>query len=291
MRKEFEIYIKDSFGEADQEVLTDALRLFEQFSLPNYQERYISLIMDYSMSDPQQLSDAFKFSMFQDLTMLVNYHGIHVNDHAESADLVALLDGLQVLENYDDAAAIVQYLDQDGSNEDVFADLLTLTTAKHDTYFLNFIASVKPALLKRLKEMYQAGANRSKTDSDDPEVEANVVRLKKLYEYDYFKGCIGYELIQMNVPLGLEFVAYAQFLRPRIEEAEDEQAAKEIVVVLAMSRDGLLLPQQTYQKYSDTFWDDIARISKVDLAITRVLGLIEKAAIEETNEANFSEQV
>lgn len=289
MRNEFEIYIKDNYGEVEQHVFNDAFELFEKFSLPNYQEAYLSLVMNSTMDDPQIASDSFKGNVFSDLVMLVGYHGIDVNTHATSESLCELLNGLQVLENYADPAAIVQYINQDGADIDKLADLLTLVTSKHDTYFLNFMNSVKPALLRRLYEMYEAGANNSNTDGDALENEANIARLKKLNEYDYFKLCHGYEMIKAGLPIGMDFVAYAGYIRSLIDEAEPEQAAKELAVILAMSSDGLLLPQQTYQKYSNFFWDDIDKINRVDLALTRVLGLIETAAREESNEANFEQ--
>jgi DNA-binding ferritin-like protein (Dps family) len=287
MRNEFDIYLKDSFGATDQDILADALELFEQYSLPNYQDQYLALILSGVQLDAQSAADNFKLTIFNDLVMLVGFHGIDVNSHATHESLVEILRGLQVLENYEDAAAILQYLDSDGTNVDVLCDLLSLVSAQHDTYYLNIVASVKPALLSRLREMYKVGANASRTESDAPEVTANIVRLRKLYEYDVFKIRKGYEVIQAGVPLGMEFLQYHELMKTCIEDKDAYDTALELVVFLAMSSDGIQNPILTYKTVSEQLFDDLSKITEVDIQLHKVLGLIEQAAMEEKNEENF----
>lgn len=290
MRNEFEIFLSDHFGQADQETLGEALELFEAFNLPNYQDVYIGLLMDESRFEPQQLADNFKLNIHNDLVMLIGAHGISVNSQATIEDMTQVLSGLQVLENYEDAAAIIQCLDSIGANEDIAADLFALVTPKHNTHFMNIFAEVKSALLGRLREMYNAGALLSKTDGDHQDIEENVKRLRKLNEYDVFKTRYGFELVQAGVPLGMEFTVYADMARAHLDSVDDKVVALELIVLLAMSEDGVKLPQQTFQKWSQAYYDDQMRITNMDMAVSKLLSDITQAATEEANEANFKDE-
>lgn len=272
MREEIKIFISMFFNEEMQELFTNAFEIFENMDIEDYQDKYNNLIMMADNVDTTTITAKFREAVESDLTSILKQFGIVVTEDTPLEDLCTIIISLDILENYLDSAAIISYSELPGNAEEKFCEFLSLVTVKEATYYLPFIENVDSNLLERIRELHSEKANQSKVDETDEEILAKIVnRMKALASNPNYSNCLGFNLVRLDIPLGSSFAYYAEMTTKVFDGMDFDKLATELVVLLAMSNDGINLPQQVYQKWSHLRFDDITKITKIDLALAKQL--------------------
>ena len=273
-------FITDHFGEGQKELLTESFELFELYDLDGYRDDFVNIIMTADNTAVDSMVMKFMSIVSDYVMFIIHSHDIRLKEDTPLSVMNEIARGLLVLENFEDSDTMVRMAFNTNESAENLCDLLTLVTDKDATYFMQHIEYVDDSLLKLIVELNKEKANTVDQESITVELlDKNIARLKALALLPEYKQTIGFRLIMDDVPLGLPFDTYAQYGNDTFETTSNDEIAREIIVMLAMSSDGITMPQITFRKWSDSHFSDLNQITQIDIAVNKRLNDLERNAL------------
>lgn len=200
------------------------------------------------------------------LREIIRSHDVEVVEQATLTDLNCVLETLLEIPYYMDTEAINRICESDSDSLEQFAELGQLVTKYSAEKFLTILSTVSTSLIERLLDT--TGVTDSIEKVPYPQI---VHRLKHYLNFLKTKDLIGSILIYNDIVLGMPFERYIAYFAPRIDEWSPEQAAKELLYILYMSRDGFENPAAVFEKYSTELFHDLEIQNKTNLAILTLI--------------------
>jgi hypothetical protein len=287
MRQEFELFISGNYTQPVIELMHEAFDLLDEFEVPDYEEQYMTLLMTADNSDTAAVRDDFFAQLQGDLKLILQQHQVKLQDETPMSVYVEVVRALRVLEDWEDKASLQVELEQADPCEERFCNLLELVTPYDATYFMAYVESVSLSLLDKLLEIGEEKSSEENVEGTDQEqLERMVTRLKQMFASETYANCTSaLGMIMEGIALGASFLFYANRIHTQLNQLDPELAAREICLCLMMSADGYLNPKGVYQKNSDKLFEDITRITAVDLQLNKLLSRIEIEDKEKLNAA------
>lgn len=210
----------------------------------------LELAMDSYYSAVQNIINDFSISLTNDPSLnFMNY----------------LVIALTSLEEYDDVDSIKNILTLDLTNEEMIAELCSLTGTLASDDFLEYICKVDSSLISRIREKSEYGFSVIPSDlsiaSQEEDIENNkeiIKKLKNAVNKINDNHIVAVKFIKSGAQIGLHFDNYVKLLIEDILLNDPGFITENLYLLAAMSVDGYLDPVTLVQnKINDIFPDPI----------------------------------
>lgn len=196
--------------------------------------------------------------------------GVTVNIEASLAQCADVLNGICVLDNYDDLATVYAYCDTVEGPVAALADILPLVGSFKSDDYLTFIDDVTPELIDRIAGMYED------TSEVDPIPEPAAVarartRFQRLESQPDGMQLLAQQLLNNGGRLGLPFKLLIDSYLTTLAGLKAGQLAVELIALGAISNleDGEL--KSTLAKTLDLLGLEMSVVTAVDIQINKLL--------------------
>ncbi len=196
------------------------------------------------------------------LREIIRGHDVEVNEGVALADLCVVLETLLEVPYYLDTVAINRICETQSDALEKFSEMGQLVTSYTAEQLLTILASVSDSLITTITETI--GVTESVEKTPYPQI---IHRIKHYLQFLGTKELLGSILIYNDIVLGMPFERYIAYFAPRIDEWSAEQAAKELLYILYMSRDGYENPAAVFEQYSTELYHDLEQQNKTTVAL------------------------
>lgn len=272
MREEFEIYIKDTYSPEQYDLYSACFDIFDQYEIEDYENSFIDLLMEAGNKDTYQASLEFIILIKNTLLNVLHSQGVEINEEADIEIIKEIARCLLEIQHYEDKQSILDTLDADFHGEERLCELFRFVSSFSVDKFIVAIDGVNEAIFVKLREIYTEEINEV---PEDTEVTFITNKLKVLKSFLQFDDAVGFKLIRKSASIGLSFDHYLFYLKKNLEDMEVEQAAKELMVLLVMSKDTHASPLEHYSIKSGDIFLDIDKISKVNVQLVKLFSQFE----------------
>lgn len=292
MREEISIFVSSVFNVETQVVIEEIFNLFDDLELPNYEERYIQLLMQVEHDDIANIAGTFRKYLDEDLTSTLSLFGITVVEETTLDNKCKLLTAIKTIEDYDNSTIVLEHVTNSGTSEERFAELLTLVTENSQEYWLIILDTVNDSLLGKIIEIHKTKAsNESAGDDDSETVNIIATKLKVITTVEKYNTSFAIDLIRDHkIKIGLLFSSYIQIFNKLMDDKiikvdSLSEIANQLYVFLIISRDGFVKPIETYQKYSSEIFDDLSKIAQVNHLVNANILELDNILVDRKNNA------
>lgn len=250
-----------------QEAIMGAITVLDRYNAMSAWNE-ISSILEYATDEPiAMLLDGIEQCLHVGLDNVLAAHTVVMNATIPCKTLT--LEGLFLLQNYDDKEAILTLTENSLDAGETLADLLELATAKPWSEYLDHIVSVSPTLIETIGKLYDpAGDDEGEAPFDSADVE----KAKRLSAFinAHPQSLVKHALTVANRPLGtpIDILLDDYKLQLGIFEPRAAKQAAEEIVGLALLGD---VPFKDFMKstkrLTDTLYSDMGFITQVDVAM------------------------
>jgi hypothetical protein len=275
---EFEDFIRLNYTQDTAQCLTDIISTVQGFNLTDNLHDLMNILMQDQLVNKVDLVDEFRVKLEQICLSLLTSHGITISEDSTLIQLSEVTKALLELPFYTDPAFIKDALQTSLDVKTKFVDVLALVcTLQEDELFL-IIDDVDVNLLDRLFEL----------TNDSVDITSNELNDKIINKLKQLKQFLSNELpevftdIENGKLLGSTFDSYFDLIE-KDESISAYKIAKNVFVVLTMSRDGFDNPIATYKKHSDHLFVSLDTITKVDVQLVRLIQEFDKHVLTNRN--------
>lgn len=262
-----EDFIQVNYNPEQQSQLKIAGDLMESFGIEEYEGSLLEIVSYGDMLDKLELQDRFSDLTLAWVEQVNQDHGVHFTEEATLESMLISLKALELLQAWLEHSDIVRVTEGDNSPEEVYCELVELTTGTSMENYLTQIYSVDTALLRSIQRLHE-----NQEDEDANTVAASGEQVERLRHAIAFVGDseLGERILNIGYPLGAPIAFYAKLLKKQLEYLDEAKLARELFVVLHMGSDSWSNIISGFGKISDTILDDLGRISTVDVGIKRL---------------------
>lgn len=255
-----------------------AVEIFDLHGIEDYMDVYDDVVGNTSHLGDQEVIDGLVNCLNSQLTALLLACGVVANEDTPTSMMLDLSKGLALLPDYEDRGAVGLVLSMDHSPQETFAELMQLVTTVHSDVCLSYIESVSESFIGNLKDMLEVEtADHIAIASDTAKQVTDYLKLKSLFQNTPMWTD---QFLHHNEAIGLPYVTY---LRLYLEERNDYLAlvnteaayrtvAAELIAMACLSIETADKAQATVKEHMDEVYSDINMVTKLDLAVTAVLG-------------------
>lgn len=262
-----EDFIQVNYNPEQQSQLKIAGDLMESFGIEEYEGSLLEIVSYGDMLDKLELQDRFSDLTLAWVEQVNQDHGVRFTEEATLESMLISLKALELLQAWLEHSDIVRVTEGDNSPEEVYCELVELTTGTSMENYLTQIYSVDTALLRSIQRLHE-----NQEDEDANTVAASGEQVERLRHAIAFVGDseLGERILNIGYPLGAPIAFYAKLLKKQLEYLDEAKLARELFVVLHMGSDSWSNIISGFGKISDTILDDLGRISTVDVGIKRL---------------------
>lgn len=234
------------------------------FGVDEYSGDLLDIVAYAEMYDSTELRDRFSDRVQAWVEKVNNDHGVVFTEETPLEPMITSLRTLELLQAWLDHSDVMRTLETDETNEEIYAELVQLTTGAVSDNFLPFIESVDVGLLRSIRKLHE-----DKEDEDINTVVASEDQLNRLKQAMGFIGSdtLANRILKIGYPLGAPIAFYTNLLKKQMEYLPSDQLAKELFVVLHMGKDTYSDIITGFSLISDRLLEDLQRISDVDRGI------------------------
>lgn len=203
------------------------------------------------------------------LQQVIGEFGIQLEETVTVAQMTDLLNGLQLIENYDDPETVYAYCQAPEGSEAALADILQLMGAYHAATYMTFLKKVNPALLDRISDL--TSVEKQQPLPDPLQVDRARSRLTNFLA----KRTDGPFLIQHAIAnmarLGAPLDELVEPYRDALDQQPPERVAVELVAFLLASSAAPEEFQAAIAHEGELIFHDVNTVTKLDLAVGKIL--------------------
>lgn len=255
----------------------EAFALFSNFDIPEYEQRFVSLLVSEENMHKEDLADGFRAIIVEYLDMVLTAHHVYVTETCGLRHRVNIVSALYDVQNRDDYTILARGLESDESAEEKLAFVVSELTSVPVSEILEQIDHVEPLFIDKL---YAFCTQHEKGTDDDlfltKEVKENLDNLRKFKQFLNGDEPLGISLLKNGAIPNQPFTNYLPYIDSAFEGVSTSTnplpIAKDVLSLLYLSGDGRLKPFDVYRTYSTQLFDDPLVISKVDVQLLRLVG-------------------
>ena len=264
-------YLSTAVHEHRADVILDALECLQKHG---YMSAWAELgtTLEYASDESTAMVvDAIEHILSVGQEQLLNAFSITMTDGI--AMRTEVLNGILLLEAYDDGDAIRALCDNVIDPVDTFADLLEVVLTKSAMHIVEHLVSVSPALISKI-----AGLYKPTNDADDatafPTPSADRLTYIRNYATQYpnaiARGLVIDESVRINTPMDI-LLQHQKLPLATFEPEAPQQAAIELVGLYLISDRGEKIVANDIKDYLDQLYSDMDFITAAGSAIDNIL--------------------
>lgn len=269
------LFIKSYYHEDKADLLLESLQIFEDLEVQEYVNDINDLIAQESNIDRSELPSKIEQIILTLLNKFVLLHGIKLQENTPIDVINQLCIGLNSIEYYLDIDSVIRTLESDIDNEEKLSQLLSFTTLLDENITLVYLEEVSSSLLDKISISFNNKVFESldilEFKSLENSVMLKVKSIERFLSSDLSSDLIGVKLVKAGILVGASFDEYKKYIFPTIEEMTVEQAARELFLLLSISKDGNKSPLEVYSKNSELLFHNIDKITKVYSQLSKLI--------------------
>jgi hypothetical protein len=255
-------------------VIKDSVQLFEDLTLPDYEEKYEQLIMQNDSLDSGSVLLGIHDITLDLVTQILNEHGLFLVEETPLAIANKFLRAIIEIQVYDNPEDVNNVCLLDDSETVVISELFSLVSEMPVDEMLIHIDRVDASLITRIGELAVLWEGEN-LDTDNIELAKQLVlKLKAFTRFIMSSNLMAVNLLTNGGSAGFPFSFYLDLIGREVEMLKPEYAAKELVAMALISSDGHVLPQIAIRTHIEKYMADSLRVALVDIEVGKlVLGL------------------
>ena len=277
-------YIIDSYTPQLADELFRSFELLFVFDKGFNDSEYVDMVMDKDNQDNENLKDVILAKLKAKIQYVLLQHTIKLQPDTEFYIYNEILASLLLLQSLDDYSDVASILESQLDKEEKLASIIAYTSTLRETDIYPVLDTFSEDLLTTILAIaYEREKSSNTTDSSDLKDKI----LKRLHKLQTFIGdntALGITLTKHNIRVAEPFDMYNSHITDYLHTVNNiPQKALDILSVLMISSDGYNLPLVSYRKHSHLLSMDLVTTSKIDAAITGIIGDFEKHTLDNKN--------
>lgn len=257
--------------ELKREIFT-SLNLFDFYEYDKGYDPLYALVHSSSQVSVEDLSDHLFENLVEQLDIVLEQHGIKLNELATLEDRNKILYGLalfQSRENYEVYARILESSDEDVLQVGYILEDIVQMDAIH---FVSILQSMTPRLTIALSALIE---DKDQSISEEPsEHSAQIVRLLKSLTLGYGKEHLAATLLEAGFMVGAKLDNYLVFVDDAFLNNDSAQTALNILSLMYLSEDCYQDPIGAYRERSELWMDSLQTINEVEEHILTMISKV-----------------
>lgn len=272
MDSEIRSYIKESFSENKADLLIESFQLLEDADQDDYTNAFNALLMDEGNIDRGDLSMQFESMVYQSVNQIIKLHNVILNEDTPLSMVNQVCRGLLDIEYYLGIDDIVRTIESDLDLEEKFSQIISFTTGIDSEYILPYLEEVNPSLIDRIEELFISKQALDQTELEVDELQFKILsNVKNITRFLQSEDFIAIKLINADVVVGIEFNEYLKYITHELETLTNGAIAKELFVLLSISKQDNESILSIYSKYSNFLFHDLDKVTKVYSLISKII--------------------
>lgn len=276
-------YIMDSYTPQLADELLRSFELLFAFDKSFSESEFVELILDKGNQDNDNLMDVIIAKLKGKLNYILNEHTIKLQPETDFFIYNEILSALMLIQSLDDYTDIAVILESQLDKEEKLATVIANVSTLRETDIYPVIESFSEDLLTSILTL---AYEREKTSSNKERdlIDKIMDRVHLLQKFIGDNTALGITFIKHNIRVAEPFHMYLSHITDYLPNVKNiPQKALDILSVLMISSDGYNLPLVSFRKYSHLLSMDLVTTSKIDAAITAILGDFEKHILDVKN--------
>lgn len=249
--------------------------LFDNLGLNALDSGFENILMteDYIDTDTGETVGYIDYLTRQILKQYLLDRMVVLEENIKLEDLVDVAWGLYDIENYEDAAAVLDLCDMDGDAVEKFGEILSLVTTHEAVDIMSLVESVDSVLIDRIREVF-AVEDTIQTDIETTEEPLTTASLSNFKAFLSFIGTNDLECVRMVVnglPIGMGFEMYTNIIGRQFENLAPLDAAREFIGLALLSNDARDNPKIAITNVIEKYVSDFKTVTNIIIIVTDVL--------------------
>jgi hypothetical protein len=278
------VFIQNSYTNDKADLLIEIFDLLEDAQVEDYEILFLGIIMEYDNKDPNDVTSEFEQLALAFLMKITQEHGITVSEEIPLYVLSKLCDGILGIQYYLGVDDILTATGSTKPAEEKFCQILEFVNGLDEQISITYVEEVDPSLIVNIEKMF---AEKDYIDIDTLEDDARNYRIiRKLRELTKFLNSENYiatRLIMAGVLVGAKFEEYITYIDHKLDDMDNVQIAKELILLLSMSRDGYESISQTYSSQSSKLFTELEKTTKIFSLINGMLVEFERYVLKKSS--------
>lgn len=253
-------YLRVCASHEERVMIANALAAFDKVEYEDYELGYTEILQTEEQHDAGETMLLIVNLTQQMLHQILNTYAVFMDHETTTIMLTNIVVGIADLANYEDRHAVQAAVHLDASPEEIFCELLTLTTRYAVEDIRVHLESVSQCLVTRYKE--------EELHLEMEDEETSLYRVARLHSFRMFDAFLTEgaparvrDMIRSGVDVGMPFKTYADTIGTDFEQMEPDIIAEEMFGIAIISNDGYQRPQETIKEHLEDY------IANADTAI------------------------
>lgn len=265
-------YINDNTTPEMAGTIASAIKVFDAYEIGDYESGYTELLMTAEAVDISQNMPAIIELTRALLTRTLSDHAITVNPENSLSDLVALTEGVLLIQSYSEGEEVIRTIEAADTSIEAFADTLALVIPQSAENIMLLVEDVSAFYVTRLKELSMKNLPFDGAGDED-----EAAQLRHSDKLEVFMRMVRdtplqmYRLIRTGLGFGFPFTTYADIIGRDLEQYTPERAAQELLCMAICSSDGIDNPRAIVNQHLEHYVADLNKITRIDLALNDLM--------------------
>lgn len=288
-------YILFVMDEVRQQTTLECFSIFEGFSLPNYEDKYMDLIYSADQMDSGVAQGVFLGHLQADLLTVINQHGIELfpEESSNLAELIEIAACLLLLPKLEDKTYINYRVNSSDTSKNVLTQLLVKYSGLTEFRCMEMIQNVSNKLIEAIKE------NCASAEEDT--VPLSTKHKWFVDEFFSFIGdtpCLGRDLREDGYSGKVSLDELLNLLPFHFEtkidktlEVNPAQSALDILSVLVITTDDFEVPLQKFKEHSELFTTNTVHVTRLSAMMFSIVNdfNLHLAAVKESEKTHAND--
>lgn len=284
MFDELKAYTASAFSPELQQVIGDAIVVFDRINAGNYQDEYVNILMNINNVDITTTNDAIVAHTQKVQAEILLMHGIELSEGVSISDATFVINALLDIQSYDNPAELLKASELTGDPIEVLSDVISVTTHKTVEELMHLFLKVEPALITTIREFLASKISFVLT-STSPDNKKYIDSLKKYIAYlkhinEDIESLIITRLMLAGVGLGYSFETYAKMAMSQMDGMDPNAIAVELVGLAYVSEDGNENPLVVINGSLDNLFHDIKITTLISIKVNEVILDLNQTEVE-----------
>ncbi len=277
IQSELQHYLTQVTDPDEQQLFGRAVALLEQLNYPDYMDAFENAVGDHTAQGDTAVLDALRSTLHEMITNVLKMHGVSMTDEATLSQHTDVVDALVRILNCDDKNTLMLALEGTESEEEIFAQLVSLVLNVHTDNLLAVIDEVSSALIERLREFIVEPAAGQLPDGEAvAKRQVDYAKYKLVFANDHH-WCDRF--VSHSEAVNLPFDAYASlYMNTRLKDdlvADELMAHRAVSISLigmaCLSSEGALALLDSALPYLERICPEMSTLNRLQIKLQQLL--------------------